>query len=99
MLRSDARVSSHPRVFRPQSGFTQIWAPSSTRVMFFKALVISAVDGTRGEWMSYTPGPISFGYLYCSKPRNSSEPERAFSIEITSASMRSITCNTSLNSL
>src|SRR6266516_3194317 len=78
---------------------TAVGVHPDPRVMLFSAPVISATGGTRGEWMSYTPGPISFGYLYCSKPCSSSEPERAFSIEITSASMRSITRSTSLNSL
>src|SRR5919197_5759298 len=99
MFFSAASVSSQPRVLRPQSGFTQICVSSSTRDMLCSAAMISSTGGTRGEWMSYTPGPISFGYLYCSKPCSSSEPERAFSIEITSASIRSITRSTSLNSL
>jgi len=67
--------------------------------MRFKAATISAALGTRGEWMSYTPGPISLGYLYSRNPSSSSEPERAFSIEMTSASIFSITRMTSLNSL
>ena len=52
MFLSDASVSSHPRVFNPQSGLTQICPFSNTRAMLFSAPVISSVDGTRGEWMS-----------------------------------------------
>src|SRR5438876_125919 len=99
MLRSAASVSSQPRVLRPQSGFTQICRSCSTACMRFKAATISAELGTRGEWISYTPGPISLGYLYSRNASSSSEPERAFSIEMTSASIFSITRMTSLNSL
>ena len=61
MFTNAASVSGHARVFNPQSGFTH----NRSAGMRFTALLInftiSAVSGTRGEWMSYTPGPMSFG--------------------------------------
>ncbi|MNG38606.1 hypothetical protein D3C84_1263760 [compost metagenome] len=63
------------------------------------SLTISVVSGTRGEWMSYTPGPISLGYSNASKASNSSMSEREVSMVITSASMAAMASITSLNSL
>jgi hypothetical protein len=60
---------------------------------------MSDVAGTRGEWMSYTPGPISLGYSKRSKASSSYMSEREVSMVITSASMAAMDSITSLNSL
>ncbi|MNT85273.1 hypothetical protein D3C72_2254200 [compost metagenome] len=57
-----ASVSTQPRVLRPQSGLTHKWAAGITALAFCSNATMSGVEGMRGEWMSYTPGPISFGY-------------------------------------
>ena len=54
-----ASVSGTPRVFKPQSGFTHSFSLSILVNIRLSALTISSTDGTRGEWMSYTPGPTS----------------------------------------
>ena len=61
ILRSARSVSSQPRVFSPQSGFTHSWSGASTSRALPSSSTISAVVGMRGEWMSYTPGPIWLG--------------------------------------
>jgi hypothetical protein len=53
---SAAFVSGHLRVFKPQSGFTHKCLAGSKSAAFIRRDVISSVPGTRGEWMSYTPG-------------------------------------------
>ena len=50
-------VSFQPRVFRPQSGLTHSRSAGTARSASRNEVSISATDGTRGEWMSYTPGP------------------------------------------
>lgn len=42
-------------------GLTQIFSGLMTSTAFVSSAFISAVPGIRGEWMSQTPGPISFG--------------------------------------
>jgi N-methylhydantoinase A len=54
-------TSSHLRVFRPQSGLTQICQSSRRWRARPRSSIISCVSGTRGLWMSQTPGPISAG--------------------------------------
>ena len=44
---------------------------------------ISSAEGTRGEWMSHTPGPISFGYSNAAKASSSSMSLRAVSMQAT----------------
>ncbi len=52
MFRSEATASSVPRVFNPQSGLTHNrWAGTAFSAADSES-VISAVDGTRGLWMS-----------------------------------------------
>jgi HSP20 family protein len=58
---SDGVTSAYRRVFRPQSGLTQSCAGSTTRTASLRSSVTSASLGTRGEWMSYTPGPMPRG--------------------------------------
>src|SRR5450830_1505473 len=60
ILRNAASVSVQPRVFKPQSGFTHKLAGGTTALAFCSKRTMSTVEGARGEWMSYTPGPISF---------------------------------------
>src|SRR5699024_3868624 len=50
MFFSAGTTSSQPRVFRPQSGFTQIRSAGSTSLALRRRLTISSVVGTRGEW-------------------------------------------------
>lgn len=52
MLRSDSVTSSVLRVFSPQSGLTQRRSAGTAFSAFRKAVAISSVVGTRGEWMS-----------------------------------------------
>ena len=61
MLTSAASVSGQPRVFRPQSGLTHRRSTGIRSAALSSNATISSTVGTRGEWMSYTPGPISFG--------------------------------------
>ncbi|MNW22779.1 hypothetical protein D3C71_2244790 [compost metagenome] len=56
------------------------------------------MSGTRGEWMSYTPGPISLGYWKRTKASSSSMREREVSMVITSASIAATEWMMSLNS-
>ena len=49
MLASAGLTSAQPRVFRPQSGLTQIWSAGRTRVAFSSKSTISCTDGMRGE--------------------------------------------------
>ena len=48
--------------------------------------------------MSYTPGPMSFGYLKSSNASSSSMLEREVSMVITSASIAAMAAMMSLNS-
>ena len=57
MLRSADSTSTGVRVFRPQSGLTHSRRGSTAAIARSIKARISATDGTRGEWMSYTPGP------------------------------------------
>ena len=98
MLASAGRTSSQRRVLRPQSGFTQSRSTGTTFKAAFKRPTISDVSGTRGEWMSKIPGPISLGYSKSVKAPRSSIRERDASIEITSASKAAIDSMMSLNS-
>ena len=59
---SAARVSGQARVFRPQSGFTHSFSAGSTSLALRSSSTISARSGTRGEWMSYSPGPTWLGF-------------------------------------
>jgi len=59
---------------------------------------ISSTEGTRGEWMSYTPGPIPRANPWSSTGSSTSIRDRAASIEVTSASSPSIASMISLNS-
>ncbi len=52
MLIRAGRTSSQPRVFRPQSGFTQIWSGFSRSRALASRPAISSTGGTRGAWMS-----------------------------------------------
>ncbi len=53
MLTSAGRTSSHLRVFRPQSGLTQIWSGASRCLRLVEEIAhLARVGGTRGEWMS-----------------------------------------------
>lgn len=51
-------VSFQPRVFKPQSGLTKRRESGRMSSMDLRRSLISCSPGTRGEWMSYTPGPI-----------------------------------------
>ena len=98
MFSSAGRTSSQRRVLRPQSGFTQIWSGASRDFAFPRSFAMSSVLGHRGEWTSYTPGPISFGYTKSAKLFSSSMSEREVSMEMTSASSAAIDGMMSLNS-
>ena len=54
-------TSSHRRVFNPQSGFSQRRSLGITFAAARMRPTISSADGTRGECMSHTPGPMLFG--------------------------------------
>lgn len=57
----EARVSVQPRVFRPQSGLTHNRSAGMASRPLRRSAAASAAEGTRGEWMSHTPGPASRG--------------------------------------
>src|SRR5690606_9837880 len=61
MASSAALVSGQARVFSPQSGLTHNCSAGITALAFSSKVTISSLLGTRGEWISYTPGPMSFG--------------------------------------
>ena len=52
MFTNAASVSGHARVFRPQSGFTHNRSAGMRCTALFISVIISALSGTRGEWMS-----------------------------------------------
>ena len=56
-----AVTSGHLRVFRPQSGLTQSWSAGSRARPLSAAPPFHRPPARAGEWMSYTPGPISVG--------------------------------------
>jgi hypothetical protein len=99
MCSSAGSTSSQRRVFRPQSGLTHSRARSMRASASSSSRSISSAEGTRGEWMSYTPGPISPGCSNDSVNASStSMSERDASIESTSASSRATWSMMSLNS-
>jgi len=99
ILISACFVSGHLRVFNPQSGLTQIFRADNSCPAFSSKETISSTPGIRGEWMSYTPGPISLGYLKSAKASNSSICDRDVSMVMTSASIAAMCSMMSLNSL
>ena len=61
MACSAGMTSPHWRVFRPQSGFTHRRSAGMRWAAFCISCTMCACVGMLGEWMSYTPGPISLG--------------------------------------
>ena len=64
---SSIRSQDSPRDFR------LVELPAALRSRF----TISAISGTRGEWISHTPGPTSFGYLKSAKASRSRSNSRS----------------------
>ncbi|CPN80470.1 Uncharacterised protein [Bordetella pertussis] len=56
-----ASVSGQARVFRPQSGLTHRRSLGRRAAALRISSTIQSTSGTLGEWMSYTPGPMSLG--------------------------------------
>ena len=94
-----ATVSGTPRVFNPQSGFTQSFSGAIRVSIFSRDPLISYNDVTRGEWISYTPGPTSVLKWFSFRESRISRSERDASNVMTSASMSSIARMISVNSL
>src|SRR4029453_12701822 len=61
MLASASSVSGQPRVFNPQSGLTHKRSRGITAAARSRSRTMLSTVGTWGEWISYKPGPISFG--------------------------------------
>ncbi|MDQ1259162.1 MAG: hypothetical protein QG643_986 [Pseudomonadota bacterium] len=95
---SAVSTSFHWRVLSPQSGLTHSRSAGMRSAAFYISRTMCSCVGMLGEWMSYTPGPISFGYLKWSKASSSSMSERLVSMVITSASMLAMASMMSLNS-
>ena len=98
MLRKAAMVSGQFRVLRPQSGLAQRRSTATASAARSNSASISSTDGTRGLWMSYSPGPISLGYWKSAKAVKSSMRLRLASMLMTSASMAAMAGTMALNS-
>jgi hypothetical protein len=77
---------------------TQTRRNGSSATVRSRSSVISSTDGTRGEWMSYTPGPMPATKPDVAMSPITSPRLRAASIEVTSASSAAIASITTSNS-
>src|SRR5690606_18749321 len=88
-FRKAGSTSAYARVFSPQSGLTHSRSLGTTRNAASSSSPTSSTLGTRGEWMSYIPGPTPRAKPASARSSSTSIRERAASIVVTSASSAS----------